>query len=205
MKRAFEKVPSVLWIILMFSLFLNAAFLFQSYRRNIVTQVPDGDSLQMADGRRVRLLGLDAPERGLCMADEAQSALLTAVKGRHVRLKNIVTDDYGRQLAHVFVGRTDLNAFMVERGLARSSSGYKTMQDTAKTQKLGIWSDTCRKTSNPECDIKGNIKEGKKTYHLPTCDHYAITIIDTSYGDMWFCSEEEAAKAGFSKASGCLP
>lgn len=191
-------------LVFFFSISLNIIFLLQTYLRNVVVSVPDGDSLQMRDGRRVRLLGIDAPEKNRCMADEARSALASIAQNKHVMLRDIVTDDFGRQLAHVSIGRTDLNAFMVARGLARSSSGYKTMQDTAKTQKLGIWSDTCRKTSNPECDIKGNIKDGKKTYHLPTCDHYAITIIDTSFGDQWFCTEEEAVRAGFAIASRCI-
>lgn len=221
-------------VILVFSLLINFIFLFTQWQRNVVVSVPDGDSLQMADGRRVRLLGLDAPEKGLCMATEAQEALAVAAKGRHMRLKNVVTDDYGRQLANViiedlptwfsylrqkFIQRIPsdpvpdpyLNRMMVSHGLARYSGSTKSEYYTtlkgalnhAKESKLGIWSVSCRRTSNPECAIKGNIKSGKKVYHFPDCDHYALTIIDTSYGDRWFCTEEEAVKAGFSKASGC--
>lgn len=194
---------TIMTIVLAFSLLLNGIFLFQSYQRNIVISVPDGDSLQMADGRRVRLLGVNAPERGLCMADEARGALATAAKGRHVRLKDVVTDDYGRQLAHVFINGTNINEGMVSQGLARSSSGFTAAQSVAKEERLGIWSDACRTSTNPDCDIKGNIRAGKKTYLLSDCANYNQTIIDTSYGDRWFCTEEEAVKAGFSKASGC--
>lgn len=186
-----------------FSLLLNAGFLISNWQRNIIVSVPDGDSLQMKDGRRVRLLGINAPERGLCMADEARETLLTIALHKHVTLQNIATDDFGRQLAHVFAKGTNINEVMVSRGLARSSSGFTEAQSAAKEKRLGIWSDECRKTSNQECAIKGNIKSGKKVYHLPDCDHYALTIIDTSYGDRWFCTEEEAVNEGFTKTTGC--
>lgn len=219
---------------------INIAFIVQNWQRNVVVSVPDGDSLQLHDGRRVRLVGLDAPERGRCMADEAREALMTAVKGRHIRLKNVVTDDYGRQLAHVIIedfpswisymryrifGSRDvtnneqafpypdpyLNRMMVSRGLARYSGAtigeyhdtLKTALTKAKEHKLGIWSEECRKTTNPDCAIKGNIRAVKKTYILPNCGNYDQTIIDTSYGDRWFCTEEDAVKSGFMKATGC--
>lgn len=219
-------------VILVLSFLLNIGFLLNIWQRNVVVSVPDGDSLQMRDGRRVRLLGVNAPERGLCMANDAREALAAAVKDRHVRLKNVIIDDYGRQLADVIIEDTKswmsylvfhfvfrtlpdpdpyLNRMLVSRGLARYSGSTKSeyhntikeSQTYAKENKFGIWSDACRKTSNPECVIKGNIKSGNKVYHLPDCDHYALTIIDTSYGDRWFCTEEEAAKEGFSKATGC--
>lgn len=190
-------------VALVFSLLLNIGFLVHSWQSHTVVSVPDGDSLQLKDGRRIRLLGINAPERGRCMADEARETLLAIALHKRVTLQNIATDDFGRQLAHVFISGTNINETLVSNGLARSSSGFTEAQSIAKENHLGIWSETCRKTSNPECDIKGNIKSGKKVYHLPTCDHYALTIIDTSYGDMWFCSEDEAKKAGFTKASGC--
>jgi len=190
--------------LLIVSLFLNFLFLYQFYQRTVVISVPDGDSLQLFDGRRVRLLGIDAPEKDRCMADEARITLQSAAKGKHVTLKDTITDDYGRQLAHVFTFTTNLNEYMVSRGLARSSHGFTAIQNTAKMQKLGIWSETCRKTSNPDCTIKGNNRSGKKTYLLPDCSNYDQTIIDESYGDQWFCTEKEAIAGGFTKASGCI-
>ncbi len=106
-----------------------------------------------------------------------------------------------------------LNRAMVRAGLARNRSStsnpyhqvLKDAQEVAKSAKLGIWSDVCRaKTSgNEDCAIKGNTRAGKRRYYLPTCKQYDQVIIDLSFGDRWFCSEKEAAKAGFTKASGC--
>src|SRR3990167_10534897 len=93
------------WIALAIAILLagNVYFFIDLWQRNIVVSVPDGDSLQLKDGRRIRLLGIDAPEKGRCMADEARAKLAELTKGRHVRLKNVVTDDYGRQLATVII------------------------------------------------------------------------------------------------------
>lgn len=192
-----------LMTLLSISLLFNTAFVFTNWQRNIVISVPDGDSLQLKDGRRVRLLGLDAPERGRCMADEARNTLVSLALHKHITLTDVVTDDFGRQLAHVTISGTNLNEKLVSLGLARSSSGFTREQTNAKDNHLGIWSDTCRKTSNPDCSIKGNIRAGKKTYLLEDCKNYDQTIIDTSYGDSWFCTEEDAVKARFTKSAGC--
>lgn len=54
------------------------------------------------------------------------------------------------------------------------------------------------------CLIKGNISSsGEKIYHLPGCGSYAKTVIDESAGERWFCTEEEALKAGWRKAKNC--
>lgn len=235
-----------LWVLAILSVFLNLFFIRQNYERARVVAVPDGDSLQLADGRRVRLLGIDAPERGRCLAGEARDELRRLVLGKHVRLKDIVTDDYGRVLAIVivedfptwisylamhfhwsdwFIGRIGriqysdplVNRGMLAAGLARDTFSaekdyaptLKQAYDTAKSQKLGIFSSVCRTLATGECTIKGNVRDGKKTYHLPAqaglpvCDNYTQVIVDEAFGDHWFCNEVDAQAAGFVRASGC--
>ena len=55
---------------------------------------------------------------------------------------------------------------------------------------------------NPTCTIKGNISvsSGKKWYHLPGMEDYATTTIHPDEGERWFCSEQEAIAAGWTKA-----
>ena len=49
-----------------------------------------------------------------------------------------------------------------------------------------------------ECNIKGNISSsGDKIYHMPGQQYYEVTKIDESKGEKFFCSAEEAEKAGF--------
>lgn len=49
------------------------------------------------------------------------------------------------------------------------------------------------------CDIKGNVSfdTGEKIYHVPGGKYYSKTKIDTSYGERWFCTEQEARDAGW--------
>lgn len=58
---------------------------------------------------------------------------------------------------------------------------------------------------NPDCIIKGNIskRESGKTYLTPKCGNYNRVKIDTSRGEQYFCTEEEAITAGFRKAGDC--
>ena len=69
----------------------NILFAFNNWQRNIVVSVPDGDSLQLKDGRRIRLLGIDAPEKGRSMADQAREKLVdVALGGRSLSFTLIV-------------------------------------------------------------------------------------------------------------------
>lgn len=214
-KSSYLHSYKLLYLILIFSLFLNGVFIVREWQQNIVTSVPDGDSLQLSDGRRVRLLGIDAPERNQCMATEAREKLRSLVMKKKVKLEDTMTDDYGRILANVIVEdfwtHPLLNRALVSAGLAKYiyvqspySQVLKDAMESAKSNKLGIWSETCRRI-NPinDCVIKGNTREGEKVYHLPSCDNYDQVIVDQSYGDSWFCSEKEAISAGFRKATGC--
>lgn len=56
-------------------------------------------------------------------------------------------------------------------------------------------------TPPASCVIKGNISaNGDKIYHLPGQQFYESTRIDPALGERWFCSEEEAQRAGWRKS-----
>lgn len=52
------------------------------------------------------------------------------------------------------------------------------------------------------CDIKGNISmtSGERIYHMPSQDYYDETVINSSKGERWFCSESEARSAGWRRS-----
>ena len=96
--------------------------------RGKVSQVVDGDTLQVtvANGKveRVRLIGIDAPERGACYAARATAAVRLLADGKTVTLRGDATqatrDRYGRLLAYVWLpGGTDLGFRMVGGGFAK--------------------------------------------------------------------------------------
>lgn len=91
-----------------------------------VSWVVDGDTIRLANGKRVRLVQIDAPEAHLneCYGDRARSGLKTLLpRESRVRLefdaKLDRVDPYGRQLAYVFAGDTNVNVEQVRRGAAR--------------------------------------------------------------------------------------
>ena len=52
---------------------------------------------------------------------------------------------------------------------------------------------------DPRCAVKGNISQStqERIYHVPGSPDYAATVIDPVAGERWFCSEEEARRAGW--------
>ena len=62
-------------------------------------------------------------------------------------------------------------------------------------------SSTATRKKDDGCDIKGNVSSnGSKRYHVPETVFYDSVKIDESKGERWFCSEEDAEKAGWKKA-----
>jgi len=98
-----------------------------------VVRVIDGDTIEVAVvGRieKVRLIGIDTPERGEEGFDLATDIMEYWVSGKTVLLWQDVSDRdrYDRLLAYVTVGHTFVNYEMVEGGFARS---YRYPPDTA--------------------------------------------------------------------------
>jgi micrococcal nuclease len=85
----------------------------------VVKKVPDGDTLVLSNGERVRLLGLDAPEMGEALSGEARDRLLELTLGKEVDLETCSQKDhYGRILALVRTGGVNVNMVLLEEGLA---------------------------------------------------------------------------------------
>lgn len=55
-----------------------------------------------------------------------------------------------------------------------------------------------RRSADPACRIKGNINSrGERIYHVPSASSYTGTRIAVGKGERWFCSEDEAIRAGW--------
>ncbi len=96
-----------------------------------VTEVVDGDTIVVEGGVRVRLIGIDTPERGAPGFHESAAALSALVAGKRVQLVAGARDDvdkYGRLLRYVEVDGVDANLEMLRSGHARtrydSRDGY---------------------------------------------------------------------------------
>jgi len=89
-------------------------------RNGVVANVIDGDTLDLADGTRVRIVGIDAPESGACWGHQATAAALSLLEGRTVLLEYTpeCVDDYGRTLARVIVDNVDAAEWLAGSGAA---------------------------------------------------------------------------------------
>ena len=84
--------------------------------------VTDGDTITVLDANRtpirVRLFGIDAPEKAQDFGQKAKQALSVLVFGREVRVEVTSTDRYGRSIGKVHAGTTYVNLAMVQAGFA---------------------------------------------------------------------------------------
>ncbi len=132
----------------------------------LVAEIYDGDTVRLADGRRVRYLGIDTPETakpflgvpvGDPFAEEAAEFNRALVLDREVGLVYGIerTDHYGRTLACLIVSDPEtgenlcVNVELLRRGLARAyivnrdfryRKWFLKVQDEARRRGLGIWS-----------------------------------------------------------------
>lgn len=113
--------------------------------------VVDGDTLDV-DGRRIRLHGIDAPERGQpCTRNgqsydcgEASKQYLTfLLTGENVTCDRRSTDKWGRDVANCIAGTKDVAAQLVRQGWAIAyleySADYVEEERFARSNELGLW------------------------------------------------------------------
>lgn len=130
------------------ALLVTAAFVAPRWLQDGgVWRVIDGDTLDL-DGERIRLFGIDAPERGqscgpLDCGTAATEALADILSAGPVRCVPVKTDRYGRTVARCKAGRVDVNREMVRQGMAwayhQYSKDYVPAEKSAKKALLGIW------------------------------------------------------------------
>ncbi len=91
-----------------------------SPRTYLVSRVIDGDTVELGDGRSVRLVGIDTPEVGECGSDQATANLERLILRQRVRLtiSDEDKDRYGRLLRYVNLGPQDAGLRLIKNGLA---------------------------------------------------------------------------------------
>ncbi len=119
-------------------------------RLGTVTRVSDGDTLWVRmddDGtrRKLRLIGVDAPEMCQPYGAEARDALAALVLGRQIAIESRYDDDYGRALAEVTQDGRDVARWLVLQGHAWSPGfrwhpgRYAGEQRQARAARAGLW------------------------------------------------------------------
>jgi len=116
-----------------------------------VVGVADGDTLTVrVEGTRsvrVRLAGIDAPERGQPYGQQSKQALSALAFGKEARIESAGPDKYDRTLGVVTVAGVDVQAEQVRRGLAWVYRKYSddarllALEAEAKAARRGLWAD----------------------------------------------------------------
>src|SRR3989344_1730333 len=96
----------------------------------LVTNVIDGDTIEIEGGKIVRYIGIDTPEtkhpkkKVQCFGIEAFMENKALVEGKQVRLEKDIseTDRYGRLLRYVYIGDLFINDYLVRQGYAYAAT-----------------------------------------------------------------------------------
>jgi len=170
----------------------NQADIFESSIHRVISVV-DGDTFDIENDVRIRLIGIDAPERAECGYDEAKDFLTLLLADAHINIEKDITgaDVFDRLLRYAYIPSDDIMVDDVLVNLAVLRAGYaKTLavapdnryrdlfasaQDEAKREGRGLWPDCLEPDDdswqqadipppNESCVIKGNVS-GKSYGH----------------------------------------
>ena len=123
-----------------------------------VVGITDGDTITVLHSKtlkdvKVRLYGIDCPERGQAFGTKAKKFTSEMVFGKVVEVHRMDTDRYGRTVALVSVDKQLLNKELVKAGLAWVYDRYcsepiceswRNFQLRARMDKRGLWADSDR-------------------------------------------------------------
>ena len=181
----------------------------------LVVRVIDGDTLVLAGGARVRVLGIDAPEMERdgqpadFLAHKAKAALAELTLNRTIALEydRLRYDHYGRLLAYLLLpDHTLVNAELVRQGLARvyfiaPNLRYREVllaaQQEAIEAQRGVWQQLLKQD---EPFYLGNTHTLR--LHRPKCP---LAAKMAKANQVRFTSLKEAYLQGYSPCRSCKP
>lgn len=122
-----------------------------------VVGVSDGDSVTVLDANRtqhkIRLAGIDAPERAQAYGQKAKESLSDLVLGKSVEVAWSKQDRYGRIVGVITLAGIDINLEQVKRGMAwhykqyqneqspEDREAYAQSESQARNKRMGLWRD----------------------------------------------------------------
>jgi len=140
---------------------LLCSFLLQALHAETFTgkviHVADGDTITILDSSnqhlKVRLSGIDAPEKAQDYGQRSKEHLNGLVQGQQVIVETSKKDRYGRHVGQVLLNGLDVNLEQLRAGLAwyyrqyereltpELRDSYTAAEAKAKQEKSGLWRD----------------------------------------------------------------
>ena len=208
--------------------------------RGLVVAITDGDTFTLLDARKeqvkIRLVGIDAPERSQAFGRVSSANLASIIFRKEIVASVTKIDRYRRCVSKVLIGESDVSLEQLRSGLAwvyteylhelsaTDRSLYTTAARTARTNHLGLWTDsgpvppwqfrrprgtaasakaetmgqTLVATDAGIAGVIGNKRSG--IYHLPGCPGWSRVAPQNRER---FATEAAAIDAGYRKAKNC--
>jgi len=123
-----------------------------------IVSIADGDTVTLLDStntqHKIRLKGIDAPEKTQPFGQKAKSNLAALVFNREVIAECGKSDKYRWEICVIKVEGKDVNLRQVEAGMAwcfrdyakeqsaQDRENYEIAEFNAKIRRLGLWADT---------------------------------------------------------------
>ena len=122
-----------------------------------VVGITDGDTITLLDQHyqrhRIRIGGIDAPEKGQPFGERSKQHMAELAFGRDAKADCYKIDPYGRDVCNVYVNGKDVGLAQLDAGLAwwfrkyaheqhpKDRTNYEAAEDRAAADRVGLWQD----------------------------------------------------------------
>lgn len=182
--------------------------------RAICTKVVDGDTIELDNGKKVRFVGVNTPERGVEGYIASKNFVQKLCLNKEIGLDiddSKHNDKYGRTLAVVIVDGKNLNEMLLKEGLAEImymppsefypydwANGDTHVANTHSSSSSSSSSDTS--SSSGSGSYVGNANSGK--FHVASCGSVSKM---SEKNKVFFSSRDEAINQGYVPCKRCNP
>ncbi|MCK5449354.1 thermonuclease family protein [Candidatus Pacearchaeota archaeon] len=180
---------------------------------SIVTRIIDGDTIELINGQKIRLKGINTPEKSMPFSQEATEFLEQLILNQSIKIESHGTDKYGRILAYIFLEEKNINKELLGEGLAtlyyyekdKYYDELKNTEEFARLNQKGLW----KKSPNSNCLKLIELKYKEQPTRCSDdellilenfCDEISVTIKD----DATHIYKETLQKGTFTKKFSCI-